>query len=142
MNVLSFQIGLDLQKNLVKRLDLIGRGSSWLMRKALERYIKAHRPLISAFGDASGSHFERSRTIGLDLGARVSFRCGEDLEKDLMRLCQATNRDRSWHLRSALAHYLEATQENVDAIEAGMISARTEPLISMDQIMAKWGMSA
>ena len=53
----------------------------------------------------------------------VSFRLEEELVAQLDALAEATDRDRLYHVKRAMAQYLEAESWHVKAIEVGIAAA-------------------
>ncbi|BAP45983.1 ribbon-helix-helix protein, CopG family [Pseudomonas sp. 21LCFQ02] len=55
----------------------------------------------------------------------------------LQRLAHMTRRDQGWHLRQALALYLQE-QPCLDPVEEGLADARAGHLLDLADIEAKW----
>ena len=53
----------------------------------------------------------------------LSFRVEEALVKQLDKLSEATDRDRQYHLKRALARYIEAESWHIKAIAEGIADA-------------------
>ncbi|HDP4837263.1 CopG family ribbon-helix-helix protein [Pseudomonas aeruginosa] len=70
----------------------------------------------------------------------VSFRADDALVAALDELARATHRDRSYHLRQALAQYLERQQWQVAAIDEGLADANAGRLLEHIEIEKRWGL--
>lgn len=70
----------------------------------------------------------------------VSFRVDSAQFESLDLLVKATQRDRPYHLRQALAQYLEQQRWQVESIQEGLADAKAGNLIDHADIEAKWGM--
>lgn len=68
----------------------------------------------------------------------VSFRLEEELVAQLDALAEATDRDRLYHVRRAMARYLEAERQHVEAIEAGIAAADAGRLADLKTVKAEW----
>ena len=68
----------------------------------------------------------------------VSFRADDALVAALDELARATHRDRPYHLRQALAQYLERQQ--VAAIDEGLADANAGRLLEHIEIEKRWGL--
>lgn len=68
----------------------------------------------------------------------LSFRVEDDLVRQLDHLAQATDRDRQYHLKRALARYIEAEAWHVEAIAEGIADADAGNLTDLDTVKAKW----
>ena len=68
----------------------------------------------------------------------LSFRVEEALVEQLDQLSQATDRDRQYHLKRALARYLEAESWHLKAIAEGIADADAGKLTDLETIKAKW----
>ncbi|OLQ26836.1 transcriptional regulator, partial [Pseudomonas aeruginosa] len=55
-------------------------------------------------------------------------------------LARATHRDRPYHLRQALAQYLERQQWQVAAIDEGLADANAGRLLEHTEIEKRWGL--
>ncbi|WP_407730313.1 CopG family ribbon-helix-helix protein [Pseudomonas helleri] len=64
----------------------------------------------------------------------LSFRVEETLVKQLDQLSEATDRDRQYHLKRALARYIEAESWHIKAIA----DADAGNLTDLKTIKAKW----
>lgn len=71
----------------------------------------------------------------------LSFRVEDSLIQQLDRLAAATDRDRQYHLKRALARYVEAESWHIAAIEEGIADAQAGNLIDLDAVEAKWASS-
>jgi len=71
----------------------------------------------------------------------ISFRADDALAKALDQLARATHRDRPYHLRQALAQYLERQSWHVAAIDEGLADANAGHLLPHTEIEAKWGLA-
>ena len=69
----------------------------------------------------------------------VSFRADDALVAALDELARATHRDRPYHLRQALAQYLERQQWQVAAIDEGLADANAGRLLEHTEIEKRWG---
>ncbi|BCT49310.1 hypothetical protein RVB2_01330 [Pseudomonas aeruginosa] len=70
----------------------------------------------------------------------VSFRADDALVAALDELARATHRDRPYHLRQALAQYLERQQWQVAAIDEGLADANAGRLLEHTEIEKRWGL--
>ena len=68
----------------------------------------------------------------------LSFRVEEGLVEQLDQLSQATDRDRQYHLKRALARYIEAESWHIKAIAEGIADADAGKLTDFSTIKAKW----
>lgn len=68
----------------------------------------------------------------------VSFRLEEELVAQLDALAEATDRDRLYHVKRAMAQYLEAESWHVKAIEVGIAAADAGKLTDLETVKAKW----
>lgn len=68
----------------------------------------------------------------------LSFRVEETLVKQLDQLSEATDRDRQYHLKRALARYIEAESWHIKAIAEGIADADAGNLTDLKTIKAKW----
>ncbi len=68
----------------------------------------------------------------------LSFRVEEELVEQLDQLSVATDRDRQYHLKRALARYIEAESWHINAIAEGIADAEAGNLIDLKAIKAKW----
>lgn len=71
----------------------------------------------------------------------VSFRANDALVEALDQLARATHRDRPYHLRQALAQYLERQSWHVAAIDEGVADADAGHLLEHAVIEEKWGLA-
>ncbi|MBG6288638.1 MULTISPECIES: CopG family ribbon-helix-helix protein [Pseudomonas] len=71
----------------------------------------------------------------------VSFRADDSLVAALDQLARATHRDRPYHLRQALAQYLERQSWHVAAIDEGVADADAGHLLEHAAIEGKWGLA-
>jgi predicted transcriptional regulator len=68
----------------------------------------------------------------------LSFRVEDDLVRRLDHLAQATDRDRQYHLKRALARYIDSEAWHVAAIAEGVAQADAGNLTDLDTVKAKW----
>lgn len=68
----------------------------------------------------------------------LSFRLDEDLVAKLDKLVEATDRDRPYHVRRAMARYLEAESWHLQAIDAGIEAADAGKLTDLVDVKAAW----
>jgi predicted transcriptional regulator len=68
----------------------------------------------------------------------LSFRAEEDLVNQLDQLASATDRDRQYHLKRALAAYLESESWHLQAIAEGIAEAEAGKLTDLEIVKAKW----
>ncbi|MDR3409734.1 MAG: CopG family ribbon-helix-helix protein [Formivibrio sp.] len=68
----------------------------------------------------------------------LSFRVEDDLVRQLDHLAEATDRDRQYHLKRALARYVETEAWHVNAIAEGIADADAGNLTDLKAIKAKW----
>lgn len=68
----------------------------------------------------------------------LSFRVEEVLVEQLDQLSVATDRDRQYHLKRALARYVEAESWHINAIAEGIADADAGNLTDLKAIKAKW----
>ena len=68
----------------------------------------------------------------------LSFRVESELIKQLDQLAEATDRDRQYHLKRALARYVEAESWHFRAVAEGVADAEAGNLIELDAVKAKW----
>ena len=71
---------------------------------------------------------------------KISFRADDALVAALDELARATHRDRPYHLRQALAQYLERQQWQVAAIDEGLADANAGRLLEHTEIEKRWGL--
>jgi len=71
----------------------------------------------------------------------ISFRADDALAAALDQLARATHRDRPYHLRQALAQYLERQSWHVAAIDEGLADANAGHLLEHVEIERKWGLA-
>ncbi|MGY4491704.1 CopG family ribbon-helix-helix protein [Pseudomonas sp. TE3610] len=68
----------------------------------------------------------------------LSFRVESDLIDQLDQLAAATDRDRQYHLKRALARYVEAESWHFRAVAEGIADAEAGNLTDLDAVKAKW----
>lgn len=68
----------------------------------------------------------------------LPFRVEETLVKQLDKLSEATDRDLQYHLKRALARYIEAESWHIKAIAEGIADADAGNLTDLKTIKAKW----
>lgn len=68
----------------------------------------------------------------------LSFRVEPDLISQLDQLAEATDRDRQYHLKRALARYVESESWHFRAVTEGIADAEAGNLIDLDAVKAKW----
>ncbi|KIH84219.1 CopG family ribbon-helix-helix protein [Pseudomonas batumici] len=68
----------------------------------------------------------------------LSFRVEEVLVEKLDRLSEATDRDRQYHLKRALARYVESESWHINAIADGIADADAGNLTDLKAVKAKW----
>lgn len=68
----------------------------------------------------------------------LSFRVEEGLALQLDQLAEATDRDRQYHLKRALARYVEAESWHLQAIAEGIADADAGKLTDLETVKAKW----
>ncbi len=68
----------------------------------------------------------------------LSFRVEDDLVERLDQLAQATDRDRQYHLKRALARYVDAESWQIQATIQGIEDADAGKLTDIDAVKAKW----
>lgn len=68
----------------------------------------------------------------------LSFRVEEVLVEQLDQLSVATDRDRQYHLKRALARYIEAESWHINAIAEGIADADAGNLTDLKAIKAQW----
>ena len=68
----------------------------------------------------------------------LSFRVESALVDKLDQLAEATDRDRQYHLKRALARYVESEFWHVRAVAEGIADAEAGNLIDLDAVKAKW----
>lgn len=69
----------------------------------------------------------------------VSFRMDPALFEQLNLLVQATRRDRPYHLRQALTHYIEQQILQIGSIQEGLDDAKVGNFVDLRDIERKWG---
>ena len=72
----------------------------------------------------------------------LSFRVEEGLIEMLDQLALATDRDRQYHLKRALARYVEAESWHVKAVAEGLADIDAGKTIALENVKAKWGARA
>lgn len=70
----------------------------------------------------------------------VSFRIDTALFEQLNLLVEATHRDRPYHLRQALANYIEQQIWQIGSIQEGLDDAKVGNFIELTDIESKWGL--
>ena len=68
----------------------------------------------------------------------LSFRVEETLVEQLDQLSEATDRDRQYHLKRALARYIEAESWHIKAIAEGIADADAGNLTDFKTIKENW----
>lgn len=68
----------------------------------------------------------------------LSFRAEDALVEKLDQLALATDRDRQYHLKRALARYIETESWHVNAIAEGIADADAGNLTDLETVKAKW----
>ena len=68
----------------------------------------------------------------------LSFRVEDVLVEKLDRLSVATDRDRQYHLKRALARYVESESWHINAIAEGVADAEAGNLTDLKAVKAKW----
>lgn len=68
----------------------------------------------------------------------LSFRVEDVLVEKLDQLSEATDRDRQYHLKRALARYVETESWHINAIAEGIADAEAGNLTDLKAIKAKW----
>lgn len=68
----------------------------------------------------------------------LSFRLDEEIVSQLDKLAEATDRDRLYHVKRAMARYLEAESWHLQAIEVGIEAADAGKLTDLAAVKAKW----
>jgi len=68
----------------------------------------------------------------------LSFRVESDLIDQLDQLAAATDRDRQYHLKRALARYVAAESWHFQAVAEGIADAEAGNLTDLDAVKAKW----
>ena len=68
----------------------------------------------------------------------LSFRVEETLVQQLDQLSEATDRDRQYHLKRALARYVEAESWHIKAVAEGIADADAGKLTDLKTLKAKW----
>ena len=68
----------------------------------------------------------------------LSIRVEEDLIAQLDQLASATDRDRQYHLKRALARYIDAESWHYKAVAEGVADAEAGKLTDLDAVKAKW----
>jgi predicted transcriptional regulator len=68
----------------------------------------------------------------------LSFRVEEVLVEQLDQLALATDRDRQYHLKRALARYVESESWHVKAIAEGMADVEAGRVTDLETVKAKW----
>ncbi|PKA72407.1 putative transcriptional regulator [Pseudomonas baetica] len=68
----------------------------------------------------------------------LSFRVEEVLVEQLDQLAEATDRDRQYHLKRALARYVESESWHINAIAEGIADADAGNLTDLKAVKAKW----
>lgn len=68
----------------------------------------------------------------------LSFRVEAELIDQLDQLAEATDRDRQYHLKRALARYVESESWHFRAVAEGIADAEVGNLVDLDAVKAKW----
>ena len=68
----------------------------------------------------------------------LSFRVESELIHQLDQLAEATDRDRQYHLKRALARYVESESWHFRAVAEGIADAVAGNLVDLDAVKAKW----
>ncbi|OSR25962.1 transcriptional regulator [Pseudomonas savastanoi pv. retacarpa] len=68
----------------------------------------------------------------------LSFRVESELISQLDQLAEATDRDRQYHLKRALARYVESESWHIRAVAEGIADAEAGNLVDLDAVKAKW----
>lgn len=68
----------------------------------------------------------------------LSFRVESELINQLDQLAEATDRDRQYHLKRALARYVESECWHFRAVVEGIADAEAGNLVDLDAVKAKW----
>lgn len=68
----------------------------------------------------------------------LSFRVEDVLVEKLDQLALATDRDRQYHLKRALARYVESESWHVKAIAEGMADVEAGRVTDLETVKAKW----
>jgi predicted transcriptional regulator len=68
----------------------------------------------------------------------LSFRVDPECISQLDALAAATDRDRQYHLKRAIARYLETELWQVRAIQEGIENAEAGRLTALDEIKHQW----
>jgi len=68
----------------------------------------------------------------------LSFRVEEGLVEMLDQLALATDRDRQYHLKRALARYVEAESWHVKAVAEGLADIDAGKTVGLETVKAKW----
>lgn len=68
----------------------------------------------------------------------LSFRLDEEIVSQLDKLAEATDRDRLYHVKRAMARYLESESWHLQAIEVGIEAADAGKLTDLAAVKAKW----
>jgi len=61
----------------------------------------------------------------------LSFRLDEEIVSQLDKLAEATDRDRLYHVKRAMARYLQAIEVGIEAADAGKLT-------DLAAVKAKW----
>ncbi|MFF7709385.1 ribbon-helix-helix protein, CopG family [Pseudomonas sp. NPDC007930] len=72
----------------------------------------------------------------------LSFRVEEDVINQLDHLARATERDRQYHLKRALAAYLSTEAWHLQAIAEGVADADAGQLSDLASVQAQWAARA
>ena len=72
----------------------------------------------------------------------LSFRVESELINQLDQLAEATDRDRQYHLKRALARYVESESWHFRAVAEGIADAEAGNLSDLDAGKGKWGARA
>jgi len=70
--------------------------------------------------------------------ATLSFRASDESVESLDKLCQATERDRTYHLTRAVSRYLETEMWHVSAVHEGIADAEAGNLTPLEDVKKHW----
>jgi predicted transcriptional regulator len=72
----------------------------------------------------------------------LSFRLDEKIISQLDKVAEATDRDRLYHVKRAIARYLEAESLHLQAINVGIAAADAGNITDLTAVKAKWAARA
>lgn len=72
------------------------------------------------------------------MSAILSFRTDDSVAESLDKLCDVTERDRTYHLTRAINRYLKAELWHAEAIQEGIADADAGRLTSLEDVKDKW----